>query len=167
MLRFIALQGYRAHENVEHSQRRENVIYRDRSRAVEPSLQLENKQQIMQSRFTCIVTLTGVRRNLNAMKHSIELCLYRDRKHLWIVFSFKTLKHSQKRKDVCWWNHPLNYSPPPQEHCPTRLIAVTLTVTFSLLHIDVELVLLVASHVSVTHVEDGVVVVTWGGGHKV
>ena len=63
---------------------------------VELSLQLENKQQIMQNnveiqhnlmyslyigslcnvalpmaRFTC----TGVRGNLNAMKHSIELCL--------------------------------------------------------------------------------------------
>ena len=35
MLRFIALQGLRAHENVEHSERRENVIYRDRSRVVE------------------------------------------------------------------------------------------------------------------------------------
>ena len=81
MLRFIALQGVRAHENVEHSQRRENVIYRDRSRIVELLLQLENKQQIMQNnvetqhkhmyslyigslcnvafpmaRFTCIVT---------------------------------------------------------------------------------------------------------------
>ena len=43
----IALQGVRAHENVEHSQRRENVIYRDRSHIVEPLLQLENKQQIM------------------------------------------------------------------------------------------------------------------------
>ena len=83
MLRFIALRGVRAHENVEHSQRRENVIYRDRSRIVELLLQLENKQQIMQNnaeidsthahyllyigslcniafpmaRFTCIVTL--------------------------------------------------------------------------------------------------------------
>ena len=81
MLRFIALQGVRVHENVEHSQRRENVIYRDRSRVVELSLQLENKHQIMQNngetqhdhmyslyigklcnatfpiaRFTCIVT---------------------------------------------------------------------------------------------------------------
>ena len=35
MLRFIALQGGRAHENVEHSQHRENVIYSDRSRVVE------------------------------------------------------------------------------------------------------------------------------------
>ena len=49
MLRFIALQGVRAHENVEHSQRRENVIYRDRSRIVELLLQLENKQQIIQN----------------------------------------------------------------------------------------------------------------------
>ena len=48
MLRFIALQGVRAHENVEHSQHRENVIYRDRSRIVELLLQLENKQ-IMQN----------------------------------------------------------------------------------------------------------------------
>ena len=53
-------------------------------------------------------------------------------------------------------------TPPPhtQENCPTRLITVTFTVTFSLLHIDAELVFLVAAHVSVTHVEDGVVVVT-------
>ena len=48
MLRFIALRGVRTHENVEHSQHRENVIYRDRSRIVELLLQLENKQ-IMQN----------------------------------------------------------------------------------------------------------------------
>ena len=47
MLRFIALRGVRAHENVEHSQRRENV--RDRSRIVELLLQLENKQKIIQN----------------------------------------------------------------------------------------------------------------------
>ena len=35
MLRFIALRGARAHEKAEHSQRRENVINRDRSRVVE------------------------------------------------------------------------------------------------------------------------------------
>ena len=72
MLRFIALRDIRAHEKVKHSQRRENVIYRDRSRIV----QLEIKQQIIQNnvetqhnrmyslyigsfpmaRFTCIVT---------------------------------------------------------------------------------------------------------------
>ena len=46
MLRSIALRGVRAHENVEHSQRRENVIYTDRSRIVELLLQLENKQQM-------------------------------------------------------------------------------------------------------------------------
>ena len=49
MLRFIALLGVRAHENVKHSKRRENVIYRDRSRIVELLLQLENKQQLMQN----------------------------------------------------------------------------------------------------------------------
>ena len=49
MLRFVALRGVRAHENVEHSQRRENVIYRDRSRVVQLLLQLENKQQIIQN----------------------------------------------------------------------------------------------------------------------
>ena len=49
MLRFTALRGVRAHENVEHSQRRENVIYRDRNHIVELLLQLENKQQIMQN----------------------------------------------------------------------------------------------------------------------
>ena len=81
MLRLITLRGVRAHENVEHSQRRENVIYRDRSRMVELLLQLANKQKIKQNnlesqnnrmyslyigsmcnvaflmaRFTCIVT---------------------------------------------------------------------------------------------------------------
>ena len=49
MLRLIALQGVRVHENVEHSQHRENVIYRDRSCVVELSLKLENKQQNMQN----------------------------------------------------------------------------------------------------------------------
>ena len=39
MQRFIAFRGVRAHENVEHSQRRETVIYRDRSRVVELLLQ--------------------------------------------------------------------------------------------------------------------------------
>ena len=43
MVRFIALRGVRAHENVEHSQRRENVIYRDRSCIVELLLQLKKK----------------------------------------------------------------------------------------------------------------------------
>ena len=95
MLRFIAFRGIRAHENMNHSQRRENVIYRDRIRVIELLLQLKNKQQIMQNkvetqhkhisslyigsvcnvafpmkRFTCIVTS-----QVNAMKHSIELCL--------------------------------------------------------------------------------------------
>ena len=49
MLRFIALQGVRSHENMEQSQRRENVIYRDRSCVVELLVQLKNKQQIMQN----------------------------------------------------------------------------------------------------------------------
>ena len=49
MLRFIALQGVWANENVEHSQRRENVIYRDRRHVVELLPQLENKHQIMQN----------------------------------------------------------------------------------------------------------------------
>ena len=49
MLRFIALRGVRAHENVKHSKRRENVIYRDRNRKKELLLQLENKQEIMQN----------------------------------------------------------------------------------------------------------------------
>ena len=49
MLRFIALQGVRAHENVEHSKRRENVIYRDRNCVEELLLQFENKQQFVQS----------------------------------------------------------------------------------------------------------------------
>ena len=51
MLSFIALRGVRAHENVEHSQRRENVIYRDRSRIRSRAFTtiLKNKQQIMQN----------------------------------------------------------------------------------------------------------------------
>ena len=79
MLRFIALRGVRAHENVEHSQHKENVIYRDRSRIVELLLQLDtnNMQNNVETqhdrmyslyigslcnvafpmaRFTCIVT---------------------------------------------------------------------------------------------------------------
>ena len=76
------------------------TLYRDRSRIVEPLLQLENKQQIMQNNAEtqhnrmyslyfgslCNVAFpngtiylhrdsTGVRENLNAMKHSTELCL--------------------------------------------------------------------------------------------
>ena len=35
MLRFMALRGIRAHENVKHSKRKENVIDRDRGREVE------------------------------------------------------------------------------------------------------------------------------------
>ena len=49
MLRFIGLRGVRIHDNVEHSQRREIFLYRDRSRIVELLPQLENKQQIMQN----------------------------------------------------------------------------------------------------------------------
>ena len=49
MLRFIALRGVHAHENVEHSQRWENVIHRDQGRIVELLLQLDNKQQIKQN----------------------------------------------------------------------------------------------------------------------
>ena len=81
MLRLIALRGVRAHENVKHSKRTENFIYRDRNRIIKLLLQLENKQEIMQNneetqhnrmyslyigrlcnvafpmaRFTCIVT---------------------------------------------------------------------------------------------------------------
>ena len=52
MLRFIALRGVRAHENVEGSQRRENVTYRNRNRVVELLLQLEIKQQIIQIMWT-------------------------------------------------------------------------------------------------------------------
>ena len=45
MLRFVALQGGWVHENVEHSQHRENVIYRDLSRVVELFLQLETNNK--------------------------------------------------------------------------------------------------------------------------
>ena len=106
MLRFMTLRGVRAHENVEHSQRRENVIsrYRDQSRVVKLLLQLENEQQIMRNNVEtqhkhmyslyigrlCNIALIpygtlylhrdfkGVRGNLNAMKHSID----RGRRHL-------------------------------------------------------------------------------------
>ena len=50
MLRFIALRGVREHKNVAHLQHRLNVIYGDRSRAVDLLLQLKinNKsRQIM------------------------------------------------------------------------------------------------------------------------
>ena len=62
MLRLIALRGVRAHENVEHSQCRENVIYRDRSCMVELLLQLENKQKIMQnnSRLNTIACIRDI-----------------------------------------------------------------------------------------------------------
>ena len=106
MLRFIASRGVRAHENVEHSRRRENVIYRDRKRIVELLLQLENKQQIVQNNVQTqhnrmyslyigslcslcslpngtlylLRNFTGVRGNLNAMKQSIERCLLYEQK---------------------------------------------------------------------------------------
>ena len=51
MLRFIALRGVRAHENMEHLQCIENVIYRDRSHVEQLLLQLENKH--MYSLFIC------------------------------------------------------------------------------------------------------------------
>ena len=43
MLHFIAFRGVQAHENVEHSQPREDIMYRDRSCVVELLLQLGNK----------------------------------------------------------------------------------------------------------------------------
>ena len=126
MLCFIALRGVRAHENVEHSQRRENVIavYRDRSRIVELLLQLEKKQQIIQNnvetqhnrmyslyinslcnvafpmaRFTC----TCLWKSECDEAYSIELCLLY-RKHLWIVFSFMV------RFQVVWpWSMQRQY----------------------------------------------------------
>ena len=49
MLRLIALRGEQAQENVEHSQRRENVIYSNRNHVLEPYYNLENKHQIMQN----------------------------------------------------------------------------------------------------------------------
>ena len=60
MLRFIALRGVRAHENLEHSQHREKVIYRDRSRTVELLLQLENEQQIMHNNVETDLTQSHV-----------------------------------------------------------------------------------------------------------
>ena len=48
MLRFIALRGVRAHENVIKTFKTQGkrYIYRDRSRVVELLLQLENKQKL-------------------------------------------------------------------------------------------------------------------------
>ena len=60
MLRFIALQGVRVHENVECSQRRENVIYRDLSCVVQLLLHLKNKQQIMKKTWR-LNTSTDIR----------------------------------------------------------------------------------------------------------
>ena len=90
------MQGVRAHQNVDYSQRRENFINRDRIRVVQLLLQ-QNKQQIMQNnvetqlkhmyllyigslcyvafplaRLICIVTSQVF---VDAMKNSIELCL--------------------------------------------------------------------------------------------
>ena len=114
MLRFIALRGVRAHENVEHSQRRENVIYRNWGCIEELLLQLENKQQIIQhnvetqhnrmyslyigslcnvafpiARFTCIVTAQVFVEIWMRWSISLSSAFYTGRKHLWIVFSFK------------------------------------------------------------------------------
>ena len=77
MLRFIALRGVRAHKNVDHSQRRENVIYRDRSRVVELLLQLESKQQNLSCKImwrlnisTCIRNILIVCVMLPSLRHA-------------------------------------------------------------------------------------------------
>ena len=113
MLRFIALRGVRAHENMEHSQCRENVKYRDQSRIVELLLQLENKQQIMQNNveiqhnrmyslyigslcnvafpmacFTCIMTSQVFVEIWMRWSKALSSAFYTGRTHLWIVFSF-------------------------------------------------------------------------------
>ena len=117
MLCFIALRGVRAHKNMEHSQRRENIIWRDWSRVVELLLQLKKKQQIMQSinvqtqhkhmyslyigslcnvafymaRFTCIVTSQVFLEIWMRWSIALSSAFYRGKKNLWIpvVFSFK------------------------------------------------------------------------------
>ena len=116
MLRFIALRGVLARENVEHSQCRENVIYRDRSCIVELLLQLENEQQIMQNNvgtqhnrmyslyigslcnvafpmahFTCIVTSQVFVEIWMRWSIALSSAFYTGRKHLWRVFSFKEI----------------------------------------------------------------------------
>ena len=98
---------------MEHSQHRENVIYRDQSRIVELLLQLENKQQIRQNnaetqhnrmyslyigslcivafpmaRFTCIVTSQVFVKIWMRWSIARSSAFYTGRKHLWIVFSF-------------------------------------------------------------------------------
>ena len=98
MLHFIALQCLRAHKNVAHLQHSYLTLYlyRDRSCVVELLQQLKNKQQIMQNnvythRYSVYIgslcnsplygTLylqcgfKGIRKNLNAVRHSIELFL--------------------------------------------------------------------------------------------
>ena len=102
-----------AHENVGYSKCRENVIYRDRSLVVQLLLQLENKQQIIQNnvetqhkhmyslcigslcnvafpiaRFTCIVTSLVFVEIWMRWSIALIFAFHRDRKHLWIVFSF-------------------------------------------------------------------------------
>ena len=111
---FIALQGVRAHENVEHSKHRENVIDRDWSRVVELLLQLENKQQSTQNNmgtqhnhmyslyidslcnvafpmacFTCIVTSQMFVEIWMRWSIALRSAFDRGRKHLWIVFNFR------------------------------------------------------------------------------
>ena len=72
MIRFIALLGVRVHENVECSQRWENIMYRDRSRVEQQIMQnnvvSQNKHMYSlyigslcnvafpMARFTCLVT---------------------------------------------------------------------------------------------------------------
>ena len=53
MLRFIALRGEWAHENVELSQRRENVKYRDRSSSIVVELLLQLKKNNKSSKIMC------------------------------------------------------------------------------------------------------------------
>ena len=114
MLRYNALRGVQAHENMEHSQRRENFIYRHRSRIVELLLQLENKQQIVQNNvktqhnrmyslyigslcnvafpkacFTSIVTSQVFMEICMRWNIALSSAFYAGRTHLWIVFSFK------------------------------------------------------------------------------
>ena len=56
MLRFIVLQGVRAHENVEHSQRRENITYSDRSRVVELFITIHAKYCGKSSQANLVLT---------------------------------------------------------------------------------------------------------------
>ena len=99
MLRLIALQGVRAHENMEHYQAGKTLYIRDqavkqsfnynwktKNKSCKIMWRLNSSTCIRYILVVCVIQpsfgtlylhrdFTGVRGNLNAMKHSIKLCL--------------------------------------------------------------------------------------------